>query len=610
MNRILVSLGAAVLISSAVYAQSYPDVPTGHWAYDAVTELTNDGIVKGYPDGTFKGNRALTRYEFAIAIRDAVQTLKGRLAALEAAKPVPAPSVVNETKVVTDPHLAEELTKLSADNEKLLKLSVEFQDELSALGVDTESLKKDNTDLQKRVSAIEAGLDKLKIGADVNFIIKANQNFSGTHVADLNGVATNGGGLLSNVDVLHDLTLNLDAKLSDAATGSAAILVSNYLPYLNGSASKFVGYNHSPNTDIAIWKAAVDVPISLFGKTADLTIGRYGNQINPFILRRTDNDQYVNLSLYDDGNYSTDGAKLSADFGSLTLGLFAGKNNTVKSNNNTYPAYGQFQALNNYNNLELTQSAGATLGYKLNDKLSLNAAYAAFGYDSQLVGPRPTETNRLEVFGAGLSAKDLVKGLNLHADFAQSNLNKNDVQKENSQNYVISAGTSYAVNDNVNLSLGYLEVQPNYAAPGYWGRVGSIINPRGVKGPNGSISWNTGKFGVALSGGRYETIRTTAGTPAKIDDLAHIDAKLSYAVNPDVKLGVDYETVVWNQNNLGYTPTQSSITLTSNVNLAQNTALRLLYQVIDVRSASSNTASIFGNAGTSGTAVTQLSVKF
>lgn len=426
----------------------------------------------------------------------------------------------------------------------------------------------------------------------------------------MNGVATKSGGLLSNVSVLHDLALNLDAKLSDTATGSATILVSNYLSYLNGSASQFTGYNDNPNTDIAIWKAAANLPVSVFGKSIDLTVGRYENQVSPFILWRNDNDRYVNISAYDNGNYSTDGAKLATSFGNLSLGLFAGKNNTVKSNDITNLVNGEFQAIDNKNNLDIDQSAGVTLGYEFNDNISLNAAYAAFGYQPQIVGNRPVATNRLEAFGGGLKVNNLIGGISVYADFAQSDLNKNDVQKENTQNYAISAGAGYAINDNLKLSAGYLEVQPNFAAPGSWGRVGSITSPRGVKGASADINWTAGKLGLGLHGGWYETIRTTAGTPAKLDNLTHVLAKLSYAVNNNLNLGLDYETVVWNQRNLGYNPTQSFITFNSSLNLAENTALRLLYQVVDVQSASSNAASIFGSAGTSGVAITQLSVKF
>ena len=45
--------------------QLFPDTPENHWAYDYVATLAGNGLLEGYPDGNFKGNRALTRYEVA-----------------------------------------------------------------------------------------------------------------------------------------------------------------------------------------------------------------------------------------------------------------------------------------------------------------------------------------------------------------------------------------------------------------------------------------------------------------------------------------------------------------------------------------------------------------
>ena len=51
----------------------FPDVPSNHWAYEAVSDLSRRGLVKGYPDGTFGGDRLLTRYEFAEIVYRALQ---------------------------------------------------------------------------------------------------------------------------------------------------------------------------------------------------------------------------------------------------------------------------------------------------------------------------------------------------------------------------------------------------------------------------------------------------------------------------------------------------------------------------------------------------------
>ena len=50
----------------------FPDVPENHWAYEYVTKLAKAGILKGYPDGNFAGDRMMTRYEFAAIVYRAI----------------------------------------------------------------------------------------------------------------------------------------------------------------------------------------------------------------------------------------------------------------------------------------------------------------------------------------------------------------------------------------------------------------------------------------------------------------------------------------------------------------------------------------------------------
>ncbi len=53
-------------------SQDFPDVPENHWAYEAVSRLAGNGIVEGYPDGEFHGERTMTRYEMAEIIYNAL----------------------------------------------------------------------------------------------------------------------------------------------------------------------------------------------------------------------------------------------------------------------------------------------------------------------------------------------------------------------------------------------------------------------------------------------------------------------------------------------------------------------------------------------------------
>ena len=68
MRLTVIMLIACLVIGIAGVANaqsSYDDVPKDHWAYNALDYLTERGVLEGYPDGFFKGDRTLTRYEFA-----------------------------------------------------------------------------------------------------------------------------------------------------------------------------------------------------------------------------------------------------------------------------------------------------------------------------------------------------------------------------------------------------------------------------------------------------------------------------------------------------------------------------------------------------------------
>ena len=106
LSALIISTGAA---SAATADQLYSDVPQDHQAIAAVTKLSNDGIVTGYGDGTFRGDRAITRYEMAQMIASARTHSE----------------------------------KASAEDKALIqRLSTEFSDELSTLGIRVDKLEK------------------------------------------------------------------------------------------------------------------------------------------------------------------------------------------------------------------------------------------------------------------------------------------------------------------------------------------------------------------------------------------------------------------------------------------------------------------------------------
>ncbi|MDR5702734.1 MAG: S-layer homology domain-containing protein, partial [Armatimonadota bacterium] len=145
MKKAALFVTAALLLAlvAPVFAQPFADVPTDHWAYDAIAELAAKGLVEGYPDGTFKGDRALTRYEMAMI----VARLLARIEAVAAQIPGPPP-----------PPPAPEVRKADVDAlrssiDTINRLVREFQFDLQALGVRIESI-------EEELRTLKAGLDK------------------------------------------------------------------------------------------------------------------------------------------------------------------------------------------------------------------------------------------------------------------------------------------------------------------------------------------------------------------------------------------------------------------------------------------------------------------
>ena len=75
-KSMVAALTAAMVMGAAsttfAAANPFSDVPAGHWAYDAVSQLAQDGIVDGYGDQTFQGDKNITRYEMAQMVAKAM----------------------------------------------------------------------------------------------------------------------------------------------------------------------------------------------------------------------------------------------------------------------------------------------------------------------------------------------------------------------------------------------------------------------------------------------------------------------------------------------------------------------------------------------------------
>ena len=115
-KSLVLAMAMALGVTASAYAANpFSDVPAGHWAYDSVAELAAAGVIDGYGDGTFGGDKLMTRYE-----------------------------------------MAQIVAKAMANGANVDKLAAEFADELDNLGV--------------RVANLEKKADNVKIAGEVRYL--------------------------------------------------------------------------------------------------------------------------------------------------------------------------------------------------------------------------------------------------------------------------------------------------------------------------------------------------------------------------------------------------------------------------------------------------------
>ena len=134
-------MGASATTFAA--ANPFSDVPAGHWAYKAVANLATEGIIEGYGDGTYRGDRLITRYEMAQMIAKALAKTDAGFAEGSGILKGGSNSGVENTGSAAGGSYGRS-GKLSRHAVKadLDRLAAEFRDELDALGVRVAELEK------------------------------------------------------------------------------------------------------------------------------------------------------------------------------------------------------------------------------------------------------------------------------------------------------------------------------------------------------------------------------------------------------------------------------------------------------------------------------------
>ncbi len=239
-KSLVLAMAMALGVTASAYAANpFSDVPAGHWAYDSVNKLVAAGVVDGYPDGTFGGDKLMTRYE-----------------------------------------MAQIVAKAMAKGADVDKLAAEFADELDTLGV--------------RVANLEKKADNVKITGEIRYhYADSSDDFDGWENKLRSRIWVNGQvnddwtytGMIENNQDFADDKGNEDTKFQRAYVngklGGVAVQAGRYnLKYADGN----------------IYDTRFDGVQASYGKDVKLMAG-YGKATPSSIARVTDADVwYAELS--------------------------------------------------------------------------------------------------------------------------------------------------------------------------------------------------------------------------------------------------------------------------------------------------------------------------
>ena len=201
-KSLVLAMAMALGVTASAYAANpFSDVPAGHWAYDSISKLAAAGVIDGYGDGNFGGDKLMTRYE-----------------------------------------MAQIVAKAMAKGANVDKLAAEFADELDSLGVRVANLEKkaDNVKItgELRFRYVDQDGAMFKASEDRESLVVGNAS---NHVADLrsriwiNGMINDDWtytGMLQNTQDLSDNAGNEDTKFQrayvDGKLGGMAVRAGRY----------------------------------------------------------------------------------------------------------------------------------------------------------------------------------------------------------------------------------------------------------------------------------------------------------------------------------------------------------------------------------------------
>jgi hypothetical protein len=651
MNKTLkLAFGAvlgAMLVMPSLAQDQFPDVPENHWVYQALLNMKNEGILVGYPDGLFRGGRPASRYELAGAINAAYQKLKGMIGGLQsqidAIKEMGDLAAIRRELDALKSQLAA-MGKYGDDIAALQRMASTFEKDLAALGVDVEAMKKDLADLATRVGNLEKNKAAVNIHGDVNFVMHAGHSTDGvpgmTVDGRLTGVTSSFGGpdgTSGTVGMDKDWQIGHEGAFEFSGTNDtgpkwhATLVVGNLIGdvapqdglssdsdvmYGNQSTVMWgLGWGDNQPTSVYFQNFGVMFDTSVWGQSFSAELGRFGHQSGAMFMKRIDNTPYFENSRWDDGNWIMDGGKFGFNWGKVGLNVFL-----ARTSDNLMPTGGTFSGSSTFGghifsnvwqmtagpqtnifsgegDMQVDRTLGFDLNLDLGDTIDLMFHYIFLDGDTNVSG---APYNRVVVWG-GEANLNLGRNIMVNAGYSQSDLMFNSDTFLDDDTAAWWASANFNVSS-VNVNVGFRSIEPNFGAPGDWGRVAMLWNPVNIEGPYGDISFNFGNVNAKIGAFSYDPQTGTETFGGDTNNVLGINAELNF------KMFGDWSAMLgWEHNAFDFTVAADGDADWYRVGLSHNmgdSVLMFKYEVSNIDS------SLFGTEFKGGFFTTQWRRKF
>jgi hypothetical protein len=648
MNRTLkYALSAALsalIIVPAMAQDNFPDVPETHWAYRDLAKMKQEGLLVGYPDGLFRGGRPASRYELAVACHAVWANLKAITDGLKSQIDDLNAKMANAATKADVDDLRSKIAALEAEMNRiknediasLRKMADEFRAELTKLGADVEAMKKDLEDMKGKVGWLWQHRLPFDVSGDANMWMgsgysraQAGGGFGVTVDGRPTGVARDGSGGLAggteDLTILHENSLKLVSNNESGPTLKAVMVFGNMFGNSQSrTAESFPGIAFGNQSGLfpgqpfeeagANWymqEFSVNFDTSILGLGFNADLGRTGYKVSPYIFQRPDTTPYFSNERWDDGRWMFDGGVLGFKFGGAKVDVFGGRNSgrfdTAFSEIQPMFAGGAgnpfspgqtdrprgFMRNNDFGGggtvpgLSIDQSLGLNLSVPLSNTGALNLAYMWLDANQPLavIGSSGL-ANRVNVYGGDL--KFNFSNIDVEAGFSKSDVMDGTDAIINRNNSAWYATLGYA-GSNFGIKGGYRRIDPQFAAPGDWGRIGIWWNPTDIKGFFADAHFDLNKnLRLMANAGFYTGTNTTINGVTGLGDddhLNHGSIGIGYKMGTNHSLLLGIETVQWDLEDragvgfIGGKPTETWFNIGWGVDLSARAKFNVLWQI-------------------------------